>query len=299
MKNVDFMNIHLVAFNVPYPANYGGVIDVYYKVKALHEIGIKVYLHCFQYGRDEAKALTEICEKVYYYQRKTTISQQFSVLPYIVQSRKDRLLLKNLELYDFPIIFEGLHCCGFLNVMELKNRLKIVRMHNVEWQYYQHLTTQESNIIKRLFFKLESWRLERFENKLKANYLLTISPNDTSYFKTRFPKIESVYIPAFHGNNQIKSKVGKGDYFLFHGDLSVPDNEKGALFLIEEVFNDLSEKLIVAGLSPSDKLLAKTNGNIEIRANLSSDEMQGLIQNAQGNILISFHSAGMKLKLLN
>jgi hypothetical protein len=293
------MNVHLVAFNVPFPANYGGVIDVFYKVKALKEIGVKVHLHCFLYGRIEAIELEKICEKVFYYKRNTSIFQQLSILPYIVKSRKNALLLKNLMENDYPIIFEGLHCCGFMNSSELTKRLKIVRMHNIEWQYYEHLVSQASNIINKLFFQLESWRLKAFEKKLKADYLLTISPNDTSYFKKRYANIPSVYVPAFHGNTAINSKIGTGVYFLFHGDLSVTDNEKAALYLIEEVFNDLEIKLIIAGLNPTERLLAKASEKVEIQANLSTLEMQNLIVNAQANVLISYHSAGMKLKLLN
>ena len=49
-------HLHIVSFDVPYPPDYGGAIDVYYKLKALHEEGIKIYLHCFEYGRGESAA---------------------------------------------------------------------------------------------------------------------------------------------------------------------------------------------------------------------------------------------------
>ena len=58
-------HLNIVSFNVPWPANYGGVIDVFYKIKALHDIGVKVILHCFEYGRPQAKELENYCEKVY------------------------------------------------------------------------------------------------------------------------------------------------------------------------------------------------------------------------------------------
>ena len=38
--------INIVSFNIPWPANYGGVIDVYYKMQALHKCGVKIILHC-------------------------------------------------------------------------------------------------------------------------------------------------------------------------------------------------------------------------------------------------------------
>ena len=64
-------NLNIVSFDVPFPANYGGVIDVYYKLLWLHKAGVKIHLHCFTYGRKPSKELEALCEKVYYYERKT------------------------------------------------------------------------------------------------------------------------------------------------------------------------------------------------------------------------------------
>ena len=36
------LHIHIVSFDIPYPANYGGVIDVFFKAKFLAEKGVKV-----------------------------------------------------------------------------------------------------------------------------------------------------------------------------------------------------------------------------------------------------------------
>jgi hypothetical protein len=49
--------LHIVSFDVPFPANYGGVIDVFYKIKYLHEQGVEIYLHCFDYGRGQKEIL--------------------------------------------------------------------------------------------------------------------------------------------------------------------------------------------------------------------------------------------------
>ena len=54
--------LNIVSLNVPYPPNYGGVIDIYYKIKALKAVGVKIILHCFLYNRPEAKELEELCE---------------------------------------------------------------------------------------------------------------------------------------------------------------------------------------------------------------------------------------------
>ena len=38
MKTAD--TLHLVSFDVPYPPDYGGVIDVYNKIKTLYQVGV-------------------------------------------------------------------------------------------------------------------------------------------------------------------------------------------------------------------------------------------------------------------
>ena len=58
--------IHIVAFDVPFPADYGGVIDVYSRLKLLKEKGWEVHLHCFEYGRGEQEDLESLIKVSYY-----------------------------------------------------------------------------------------------------------------------------------------------------------------------------------------------------------------------------------------
>lgn len=47
MLNSPITKLHIVAFDVPYPPDYGGVIDIFYKLKSLNDAGCKIYFHCF------------------------------------------------------------------------------------------------------------------------------------------------------------------------------------------------------------------------------------------------------------
>src|ERR1700759_4192489 len=111
MNNYSGKYLHIVSFNVPYPPDYGGVIDVYYKIKALHDLGIKIHLHCFHYGREQSVELEEICHSVQYYERKKFYKALYSSVPYIVGSRQSGELLDNLSSDEHPVLFEGLHTC--------------------------------------------------------------------------------------------------------------------------------------------------------------------------------------------
>lgn len=295
-------HLHIISFNIPFPANYGGVIDVYYKIKALHNAGIKVHLHCFEYGRNFPDELKEICFDINYYKRKTGLISSFSIKPYIVKSRISEDLIKNICNDNYPVIFEGLHCCYYIDDKRIANKIKIYRESNIEHHYYYHLFKAEKNFLKKIYFITESIKLKLFQNKLKnADLMLVVSEKDTLYLQKKFPENKVVYLPSFHPNNEIEISKGIGKYILYHGNLSVAENEEAAIYLIENVFNRLELPFIIAGLNPGNKLikLVQKYKHINLIANPEESIMNKLISEAQVNILLTFQETGLKLKLLN
>jgi len=130
------IHLHIVSFDVPYPANYGGVIDVFYKAKALTEHGVKVHLHCFEYGRKKSPELENLFYEVHYYKRDISKKHLFKSNPYIIETRISEKLVRNLLKDNYPILLEGLHTTGLLFDKRLKFRKRIVRTHNIEHEYY-------------------------------------------------------------------------------------------------------------------------------------------------------------------
>lgn len=293
-------HLHIIALNIPWPANYGGVIDIYYKAKALAEIGIKVHLHCFAYGREVADEHLQFCHQINYYQRNTSISKHWSLLPYIVNSRQSKELINNLLKDDYPILCEGLHTTFILNDKRFEKRRIFVRAHNVEHDYYRLLAESESSFWKKMYFSCEADKLKRYEPILKKTQgIFAISQQDFDYFAAHYALVKC--LPAFSSFNGISSLPGKGEYVLYHGNLSVRENANAAQWLIENVFSKINQKCIIAGLLPDVALLRQASKyeNIEVRANVSDKEMTELLQNAQVNLLITHQSTGLKLKLLN
>ncbi|MCK4289312.1 MAG: glycosyltransferase family 1 protein, partial [Bacteroidales bacterium] len=207
-------HIHIVSFDIPYPPNYGGVIDVFYKIKALHQNGIKIHLHCIEYpGRDRTKELNKYCESVNYYRRKTGLSSAFSLKPYIVSSRKSEELITNLLKDDYPIIFEGLHSCFYIDDARLKNRIKIYRESNIEHRYYYNLFKVVKNLYNKFYFIIETIKLRLYQNVLKhADLMLVVSQKDTEYLQHHFKNKKVVYLPSFHRNENPDIKPGTGKY---------------------------------------------------------------------------------------
>lgn len=288
-----------MSFDVPWPANYGGAIDVFFKVKALAELGVKVHLHCFEYGRGQAPELEPYCAEVHYYARNMGKHQLLNGLPYVALSRRSDELLQRLQQDRHPILFEGLHSCYHLGEHGLAGRKRLVRAHNVEHDYYEALAQAESSPFKRTYFQQEARKLRKFEPVLsEADHILAISPNDHTYFSAHFNRV--VHIPAFHPSSEVDVPGGLGDFCLYHGALGVPENDRAALFLVNEVFYGLPVPLVVAGRGASPELrsaVAKAN-NVKLRENIPTDEITALVHAAQVNVLPTFQSTGIKLKLL-
>ena len=300
MKNTSDNHIHIVSFDIPCPVNYGGVIDVFFKVKALAERGFKVHMHCFEYGREHSPRLEALCYSVDYYKRDMSFGKLFDKLPYIVTSRISESLIQNLLKDDYPIILEGLHTCGVLLDQRMSGRKIFVRAHNVEHDYYQYLAETEKNLRKKLFLRLEAKKLRKFEDVLaKATGILAISSNDYEHFKKKY---DNVYlIPAYAGFDKVDVLEGQGDFVLYHGKLDVSENYHAAEFLIKDVFKGSDIKLKIAGMNPPRHLvkIVENQPNVELIENPDDDTLQKLIRNAQINILVTAQSTGLKLKLLN
>lgn len=294
------IHLHIISFDIPYPANYGGVIDVFYKAKALAENGVKVHMHCFQYGRTHDIIMKDLFHEVIYYKRDISKKHLFKSIPYIVSTRTSDNLIDNLLKDNYPILMEGIHTSALLDEPRLKNRRTLVRAHNIEHEYYYNLGKAERDIFKKYYFYNEAAKLKRYEKILeKADRILAISENDKKYFSNEFSRVE--HIPAFHPFTEVLSKKGKGDYVLYHGNLSVAENENAVNFLLDDVFKNLKIPLIIAGLNPPKQLKnrVETEQNVELIGNPSDEKLQELIENAHINISITAQKTGLKLKLLN
>ena len=293
-------HLHIICLNVPYPVDYGGLFDLFYKLPALQQQGVKIHLHCFKYGRNEQPILNQFCESVNYYHRKKGFSGFSAKYPYIVESRNNKNLLNRLAEDDFPILMEGVHCTYLLQDKRFKQRRCFVRLHNIEHIYYRHLFENTSSVAKKLFFLRESNLLRRYEKRIatKAKFW-SVTEKDAEAYRKNGADVR--FLPLFLPDWKVKTPPGKGSFCLYHGDLSVGENEKAATWLIKNVFNNLPIPFVIAGKNPSEHLinLAKNKHTTCLIANPNETEMQDLISKAHINVIPSFNTTGIKLKLIN
>ena len=293
------MKIHVVSFQVPYPTNYGGAIDVFYKLKALHEEGYEIVLHTYMYGDcHEQPLLEQICAKVYYYPRKTGWCKQFSTLPYIVSTRNSQQLLKDLCKDDAPILFEGLHTCFFLGHPALANRKKIVRMHNVEHMYYRHLAQQAGWNWRTIYYVAESLRLRRFERQLRyADLICAITQADKQSIEKMVADKTVIHLPVFFDATFPSTTMPTETFVLYHGNLAVEENQRAVEYIFHHIAPNCPDvKFVVAGRNAHFKHVPN---NVQIIDSPSDEQLDLLLRTARIHLMLTFQPTGIKLKLLN
>jgi glycosyltransferase involved in cell wall biosynthesis len=199
---------------------------------------------------------------------------------------------------------EGVHSTYLLNDKRFKQRKKFVRIHNVEYDYYNHLAQTASSFVKKMYYLRESKLLKNYEFSMakKATAFWGVTKKDVDVYRNELGCNNIDFLPLYLPNNwDIQIKEGIGGYCLYQADLSVDANERAAIWLLKEVFSTMELPLVIAGKNPSEKLeqLAHSFNHTCIVANPNEQEMQDMIAKAHINILPSYSNTGIKLKLLN
>lgn len=293
--------VHVVCLDAPSPPNYGGAIDIFYKVKALAEAGNGIILHYFDYKpRRDAGGLERYCQAVHTYRRRSVITTPPLLLSHVIGSRINAGLIKNLNRDNHCILLEGLHCAGIVPYVD-SSRI-VLRMHNNEPAYYQQLAKASGNWIQKLYFKAETGLLHRYQQRLPKDVKLAcLSAYDASVFEKDYGFARTHFIPCFVPWQKLNTRPGTGTYCLYHGNMTVAENNAAALWLLQEIFHRLPVPLVIAGKGVSTELMtaAATYAHVSVRNNPGADELAKLIEEAHVHVLPSLNRTGVKLKLLN
>ena len=293
-------------------------MDIYYRLVALHRAGVHITLHCFTYGRKPAPELEACCDRVYYYQRDMKPWLHLRRTPFIAASRDNDELLQRLQQDDAPILIEGLHGCEILRRLRQQEsagqgrRTIIVRAHNVEQDYYRLLARSERRPLKKAYLALEARKLRHYEPTLKlADAVLAITDADAAVFR-QMGCTNVLTIPPFFPqpmtSGQWSAKILNtqfsilnSPYVLYHGDLSIPDNEWAVRWLQRHVMRMVDYPFVVAGRNPRPSLLRYLSRfpNTRLVDSPAQSEMNALIAQARCTVMITRQPTGFKLKLLN
>lgn len=294
--------LHIVSFDNPYPPVYGGVIDVFYKLKALHGLGFEIYLHCFvDQDQPPHPELLRYAKEVHFYRRKKKQSSYkwFSIFPFAVYSRYKKELYVNLKKVNAPILFEGQQSSYVARKHDFGDRKMLIRLHNLEANYFLGQARSATNWFKKAAYFSEYVKYSWFQRDLKKfDAVLALSRFEQHAARQYSDNV--FYVPVFHGNEAVAELSGFGKYAIYHGDLRLADNRRAAKFLIE-VFHQIPDyPLVIASSGHGDFIKPLITGTRNISyTDIDNDNpahLTQLLADAHINVMLSFQESGTKLK---
>ena len=314
------MNIVFLSPESVYPANTGGRIVVYNKIKYLSKLGYNVALFCVVDSEEEIslqeKEMEKYCSFMRFYNRKNggvekyikTISK-----PYAVASRTIKQITVDLENYIYANKCDIIWCempqmaGNLLKKIRIYNDIKmILSQQNIEFLSMRSLARDIKNPIKKLVYLVEAYKFFLFEQKLYKSNLFDsyvfVSENDMLFFKKQFnyfdKPLELIPIGADdHGDAQKKPSKN----VLIVGKMSYLPNVEGVLWFYEKVWRGVYSQikdahLFVVGKDPDERLRDINDPTVTVTGTVES--IEPYYQNAAVAVIPLFSGGGVKTKLI-
>ena len=268
------MKILFLTNLLPYPLDNGGKIKTYTTLKSLSEAGHDIDLLCFKETKKsveenelEVLKLCRTVKQVYLplttadhkkYMVGVAIKSVFSTLPFSIYKYQSEEMLQELSVkkcvgYDV-VYFDHLPMCRYLcKAQNFWPTARIVNRKSYETQNY----------LKKIFLKLEAFKLGKFEalSIKKVNKTVVLSKTDYESLKLLINQdFEHNIIPIGVPDRGIKKdNENEKLNILFIGTLTWEPNNSGLIWFLKEVLPIVDKKNIdyhfyIVGKNPSKEV---------------------------------------------
>lgn len=320
------MKILQVCNKIPYPLKDGGVIATHHMAKGLIEAGAQVDIVAMNTSKhkvDESNVkhylknlgigLVELVN-VNTDIRFTSLVKNFlfSDLPYNAVrfiTKEFRLRLQELLTrgnYDL-VQFEGLYLMPYADTVRNHSKATIaLRAHNIEHEIWERNSGKQKHVIKKLYLKILSKRLEKFEHKYVNAYdfLIPITSRDARKFDEMGNNRPNYVCPfGFDFNVTSQSDLQEVTRDIFYiGSLDWLPNQDGLIWFIENVWDKISEshpeiRFFVAGRN-APYGLTRFFSEHHVSYMGEVDDASRFMENKAIMVVPLFAGSGMRVKII-
>lgn len=259
-----------------------------------------IMVHTFQMPAEKSKTSRYL----------TAFKALFSFKPYSVKwltSSKMRQYLSEQLQSDF---FDAVHIdtMGLLDNVDEKllSASVIVNHHNAEHIMMARRASKEKNLLKRLYYGLESKKIEAYD-KRKLQFFknhIACSEPDAKKIKQLGKDLSVSLVP---NGVTIKTDVTRSPVagnFLFVGGLDWYPNTDAIIFLLEDIAPKLSNKehkiqIDIVGKNPNNRIIELVSKFEFIKLHGYVDDIAAMYANAQAFLCPLRDGGGTKLKVLD
>ena len=312
----------IVAFDVPFPDDYGGAKDTWRRLQLLAHHGYALSLVA-TYKDERRRAAFESSPESRMFRRFMLVRSSrwrgmASVYPYAVGSRalsaaRAGEIVAGLGRTTFDVVeIEGLQALGtFLGLRRrLRYRKALLRPFNRESAYLFNQASSEPRALKRPLLRYDACRFYLFERfgswKRKVDAALFISSEEIDH--PNFGGIEHRVLvpPPVHVDRPPSFEndfARRDDLLLYVGNLRLADNRAAAIAAYRELRGLIHQRdwrFAVCGRSDDPGILRelREDSRVTCQFNLTTADLKALYARAKIFVCFSENRAGAKLKLL-
>ena len=207
------MKVLIIGSRIPFPLHDGGAIATFNLLKGLTDIGIEttyISLNTLKHFADQQTIQNEFgfLKSIIPYKIDTKIkplkalANLFGNASYNIERFYDpgfeALLIQHLQQNTYDLIhFEGLFATPYIDAIKRHtNAPTLLRQHNIEYQIWERLASNEKQPIKKWYLNLLAKRMKRYELMViqKFDRLVCIAETDEMVLQqfTNQNKIETI-----------------------------------------------------------------------------------------------------------
>jgi glycosyltransferase involved in cell wall biosynthesis len=256
------MIILVVCSDFPFPANHGGRVDTWGRIKVLAELGWRVHLLvCGKQmpSAEDMKAVYDYVEEIKLCDRRSKLVDLLHILPMQAQSRKELRYVKLAADYDY-VLLEGDYVYPVLDNPGIKHDQAILRVHNDEAVYFKALARSTKNRLHKMYYHMEGKKFARLQRKMlkKVDKYLFISNKEFESFQQQNPSARSLFLPPPVTNDTFSESTFHSKQVVFIGSLFMPNNREAIQWYLEHIhplmLKEPNYEFIVAGNSRNQSL---------------------------------------------
>jgi len=247
------MNILFLTSRLPYPPNRGDKVRTFFFLKELAKQHNITLVSLIEDGSEERYKgeLYKYCKNIYLFKHKKVlgylnlIKAIFSRKPFQVQYYRNRHLKDSIayliEKENIQIVYTHLiRMAPYVCELPIKKILDYTDAISME---YRRSLPHRKNLIKKLFFRIESGRTEKYEKQVIEHFDegWFISKEDIGHL--RLEENGNIYqVPNPVEINRIKTDFSLSNKLIFVGNLSVQHNIDAVLYMKEHIMPELLKR---------------------------------------------------------
>ena len=309
------MNLLWICDDVPFARMYGGSIDLSNRVQGVARRGHRIHLLAWSrdaVGPEVHAKLRSLTTAFAIVTRPRGMKFALSPVPYSCATRdsqqaRDLVRAWAAETRFDLVHFDSTHAGALAPLVRAMGLPYSVRVHNIERSFFRQQSKATANPVRKLAFRLEAAKLDRFEPALfrEAAALVPVSTTEAEQLRAELPSVPVLLVgSAVHGEPGPRpaGATTMAGRILFSGTMSLPHNEEAVLWFAQEVFPRVQAgwpeaSFVVAGRSPSPAVqrLAERAG-VEVTGEVP--DMGAVLRAADVVVAPVLHGAGIKVKVL-